>query len=150
MLLKAERYSSWLAADSRSDVDALPVDQSHQNQRYAWKIIHNRLRRLLYNEIKHLETYPNYKGARILGYLLNIMGLKLGEKSRNNRAYYSFHKIILKWVENNYLSLAGVEPTVASSCLPNGFLFNKKAKQIEKTYSIGMGSKIQKDFLNLS
>ncbi|WP_133134322.1 hypothetical protein [Legionella santicrucis] len=124
--------------------------KSHQNQRHAWKIIHSRLRRLLYNEIKQLETYPNYKGARILGYLLNIMGLKLGEKSRNNRAYYSFHKIILKWVENNYLSLVGVEPTVASSCLPSGFLFNEKEKQIEKTYSIGMGTKTQKDSLTLT
>lgn len=124
--------------------------ESHQNQRYAWKIIHNRLRRLLYNEIKQLESYPNYRGARILRFLLNIMGLKVGEKKKNNIVYYSFHKIILKWVENNYLRLVEVEPMVASSCLPSGFQLNTKEKQIEKTYLTGMGTKTQKDVLTLS
>jgi hypothetical protein len=39
-----------------------------------------KLSRLLFDEIRELETLAHYKSARILGLCLNVMGLKIGDK----------------------------------------------------------------------
>jgi hypothetical protein len=70
-----------------------PVDTNWQVQHNAvWadfgmgeqtrtrKVVLFKLHRLLFDEIRRLESLPNYKSARILGFCLNVMGLKIGNK----------------------------------------------------------------------
>lgn len=46
----------------------------------AWKIVQFKLRRLLYDEVAEMTTMPNYKGARILGLLMNVMGTNVSRE----------------------------------------------------------------------
>lgn len=67
----------------------------------AWKIVHFKLRRLLYDEILQLEKFPNYKASRILGFCLNVMGLKIREKTGYGSEYYPLHQAVLAWTRKN-------------------------------------------------
>ena len=42
----------------------------------AAKIIKHKLRRLIYDEILKMSEWPNFKGARMLGIALNVLGLR--------------------------------------------------------------------------
>jgi hypothetical protein len=44
------------------------------------KIARSKLRRLLFNEIKQLDTMPHFMAARLLGYCLYVIGLKVHDK----------------------------------------------------------------------
>ncbi|MBI5636605.1 MAG: hypothetical protein HZA03_01405 [Nitrospinae bacterium] len=57
----------------------------------SWKIVKFKLRRLLYDEILRMGGFPNYKSFRILGFCLNVMGLKTGKRSEINRDYTPLH-----------------------------------------------------------
>jgi hypothetical protein len=41
----------------------------------AHKIIAIKVRRLCYDEIKEMDDFPNFKGAKILGFCLHVLGL---------------------------------------------------------------------------
>jgi len=51
----------------------------------ATKIIALKVRRLLYDEIKRMDTFGNFKGARILGYCLHVLGLTLMDRHKGFR-----------------------------------------------------------------
>ena len=65
----------------------------------AAKVIKFKVRRLIYDEVTHLESFPNFKGARILGFCLNVMGFKV--EDQNNPDYKALQKAILSWTQNN-------------------------------------------------
>ncbi|MGH8109534.1 MAG: hypothetical protein ACREO1_12570, partial [Arenimonas sp.] len=70
----------------------------------AGKILQFKLRRLLYNEVVEMKTFPNFKGAKILGYCLNVMGLQEREQ-QSFRDSMALHKVILSWTKKNYVWL---------------------------------------------
>ncbi|MFQ5965107.1 MAG: hypothetical protein ACE5KZ_12590 [Candidatus Scalinduaceae bacterium] len=116
----------------------------------AWEIIHFKLRRLLYDEILQLEKIPNYKSSRILGFCLNVMGLKIGERKGLDRNYYYLHKVILKWTSNNYLRLKSIHPEVAESCLIGSISFDEQSNRLVKTYAKGLSLKAPEEYLKLN
>jgi len=59
--------------------------RSYNRDGQTWKIVRHKLRRQLYNEVCQLGKFPNYKSAGILGFLLNVMGLRIGDKENRNR-----------------------------------------------------------------
>jgi hypothetical protein len=60
------------------------------------KIIQFKVRRILYDEIAHLTEMPNYKGAKILGYCLNVLGTTTGSSKQNyGKESYALAKLIL-------------------------------------------------------
>ncbi len=115
----------------------------------AWKIIHFKLRRLLYNEILQLEKFPNYKSSKILGFCLNVMGLKIRQKKGYDSNYYSLHKALLAWTTKNYLRLKGVQPEVAESCLMGSISFDEQGTRLVKTYAKGLSLEAPKEYLEL-
>lgn len=116
----------------------------------AWKIIHFKLRRLLYNEILQLEEFPNYKSSIILGFCLNVMGLKIGKRKGNYREYYPLHKAVLAWTRNNYLRLKSIQPEVANSCLIGSISFDEQGDRLVKTYAKGLNLEAPKEYLELA
>ena len=54
----------------------------------AGRVVHFKARRLLYDEILRMNGFPNFKGARILGFCLNVMGLMVANDGihRESRA----------------------------------------------------------------
>lgn len=116
----------------------------------AWEIIHFKLRRLLYDEILQLEKFPNYKSSNVLGFCLNVMGLKIRKKKGYDREYYPLHKAVLAWTSNNYLRLKNIQPEVANSCLIGSISFDEQGKRLVQTYAKGLNLEAPKVYLELA
>ncbi|WP_223593714.1 hypothetical protein [Pseudomonas sp. A-R-19] len=97
------------------------------------QVIKFKLRRLLYNEITEMNHFPNFKGAKILGFCLNVMGLKppKGDYDKENRP---LHKAVLGWTKKQYVELQINKPRVAEACLVDGITYDAEKLQIVKTY----------------
>ncbi|MFZ5453640.1 MAG: hypothetical protein ACOZF2_17420 [Thermodesulfobacteriota bacterium] len=116
----------------------------------AWKIIQFKLRRLLYDEIIQLKELPNYQSSAILGFCLNVMGLKIRKKQLYNRNYYPLHQAVIAWATNNYLHLKNIQPDVAKSCLIGSISFDEQRDQLVKTYRKGLELEAPKEYLQLN
>ena len=116
----------------------------------AWKIVQFKLRRMLYDEIIELETFPNYKSAKILGICLNVMGMKTGPKKLYGREDYALRRAVLAWTKNNYLRLKDIQPDVARSCLIGSISFDVKGARLIKTYMKGLNLEAPKEYLELN
>lgn len=117
----------------------------------AWKIIRHKVRRTLYDEISKLTKFPNYKGARILGFCLQVMGVKLGDnKETYGRNSYALRKAILGWTEKGYLQLRETLPDVAESVLMGSISYDEDGQRLVKTYAKGLKREASKEYLNLS
>jgi hypothetical protein len=87
----------------------------------AWKAVRFKLRRLLYDEVRRMEQYPNYKSAKILGICLNVLGLTLPEQKRALREdEYALKKAILGWTKKRLKSIWTCRRTLWNShaCCP--------------------------------
>jgi hypothetical protein len=115
----------------------------------ARRIVQFKLRRLLYDEICRLKNSPNFKSSRILGFCLNVMGLKLGKKDGMGIEYYSLHRAVLKWTKNNYMRLRMTHPNVATSCLSGNISFEEGAGRLVKTYAKNLNLEEPKDYFEL-
>ena len=118
----------------------------------AWKVVHFKLRRLLFDEIRELEDMPNYKSASILGLCLNVMGLKLRKKKAYGgygSDWYALQIAVLHWTKKHYLHLVEALPDVASACLAGGITFDAENSRLVKTYAKGLDREAPKEYLDL-
>lgn len=96
------------------------------------KIVKFKLRRLIYDEIKELSEFPNFKGAKYLGLVLNMTGIKdknfAGEKSDS-----PLHSAVIRWTKRNYAKLVAENPVIAADCLVAGFTYDKTTNRITRT-----------------
>jgi len=99
----------------------------------AGKIIKKKLDRLIYDEIAYLKKFPNFKGARLLGYCLNVLGLKRKDNSldRHSRA---LHEAVINWTVTNFAWLFLYNSRVAEACLPTDTTYDQFTFQITKEY----------------
>lgn len=120
------------------------------NDSPAWKIVQFKLRRLLYNEIMDLEsTTPNYAAARILGICLNVMGLKMGNRSGYGRDHAALKAAVLTWMQRNYLHLREVNAEIADACLIGSITFDADHSRLVKTYAKGLKPEPDRAYLPL-
>ena len=102
------------------------------------KIVLFKLRRLLFDEVLSLETSPNYRSAAILGYLLNVMGIK--EPKANFRSEeIPLQKAVIAWTRRNYLALVKRQHKVAAAAMLGTISFDEPNSRIVKTYFEGLG-----------
>ncbi len=119
------------------------------NDNKSSRIFQHKVRRLIYDEIKTIDKFPNYQNVRILGYALNVMGVKR-KKQPNDRAYFALHDAVLKWTMSNFDKLYTSYPDVADSALIGSISYNPKTKSLIKTYRKGIGqNKAPQDVLKL-
>jgi len=93
------------------------------------KLIKQKLRRCLYNKIMNFNKYSNFESALILGFMLNILGLK-ADKNGLYKSWYGFHKLILKWTKYNYFSLLLKREDIAKKCLLGYVKLNRKKTKL--------------------
>ena len=115
----------------------------------AWRIIRFKLFRLIFDEVKKLESFPNFKGARLLGFCLNVMGLKVGNKNEYGKEVYTLRKAILNWTRKNYLELVQKNPRVGDSCITGTISFDAEHGRLVKTYALGLKQEPNKVYLDL-
>jgi len=115
----------------------------------AWRVIRFKLFRLLFDDIKEMERWPNYKGARLLGICLNVLGLTPGGKEGHDRQTYPLRKAVLDWTRKNYLSIERANPDIATYCLSGGVSFDAENKRLVKTYLRGTNLESPREYLQL-
>jgi hypothetical protein len=116
----------------------------------AGRVIKFKVRRLLYDEIIEMEKFPNFKGAKILGLCLNVLGLQLGTPpyDRHDRA---IHRAVLAWTRRNYVRLHTINPLVAAGCLVDQMTYDAEGPRLVRTYPIeNLRSEIRQVFFDLN
>jgi hypothetical protein len=102
------------------------------------KIVLFKLRRLLYDEVLDLERVPNFRSAAILGYLLNVLGLQVGQRRNHRVEEYQLRKAVISWTRRNYLWLVRRQHKVAAATILGRISFDSQRNQLVKTYSEGL------------
>jgi hypothetical protein len=128
--VRSPQWECWTIQHNSVWADLLT---SHHLDNPAGRVIKFKLRRLLYDEVADMERFPNFKGAKILGFCLNVMGLKLRMDNfdKDSRA---LHKTILAWTKKNYTWLHEYNLRIAEHCLVDGLAFEPDKLRIVKTY----------------
>lgn len=115
----------------------------------AGKVVKLKVRRLLYEEIAEMKRFPNFKGAKILGFCLNVMGLTFIDDNyrKDSRA---LHKVVLAWARKNYVWLHGYNPHIAEACLVDGMSYDAAHQRLVRTYPAqGLRREPKHVYLNL-
>jgi hypothetical protein len=114
------------------------------------KLILFKLRRLLYDELLQLEYSPNYRCAAILGYLLNVLGVKAYPRNRRLKTGDDgLRKVVVSWAKRNYLRLVKRHHKVAAAVLIGTISFDEERRQLVKTYAQGLSLTPSIDTLDL-
>jgi len=89
----------------------------------------------IYAEINEMKRFPNFKGARYLGFCLNVMGFPLNEKSSEQDGF-PLHRAVLRWSKKNFALLQRRNPEVADACLVAGMSYDPEQLRIVKCYPV--------------
>jgi hypothetical protein len=111
----------------------------------AGKMIKFKLRRLLYDEIVQMKDFPNYKGAKILAFCLNVMGLRIHEKNSLNVDSLALQKAVLSWTRKNFARLHTYNSRVMLAGFVENMSYNEAAQQIVKEYVAGLDREPPRD-----
>ena len=98
----------------------------------AAKIVQFKVRRLIYQEVTDMRRAPNFKGAHILGFCLNVLGFEASTQDyfRDSKA---LHKVILSWTRRHFSWLYSYNPRVAEACLVDGITYDAAHHRLVKT-----------------
>ncbi|MBX9630109.1 MAG: hypothetical protein K2X67_06250 [Burkholderiales bacterium] len=123
----------------------------HNDAEKAWDIVRMKVRRLLYTEIRRMEEFPNYKGARLLGLCLNIVGLNVPSRKpgQMQRGHYALAKAVRIWARKNYLKLRQDNSDVADAVLFGRLTFDESNNRLVVTYDKGLNTEAPKEYLQL-
>lgn len=103
----------------------------------AGKVVKFKLRRLLYDEIAEMKLFPNFKGAKILGFCLNVMGLTIGQGDYDKDCR-ALQTAVLRWTRRNFIWLYEYNPSIADECLVDGLTFDLENRRLVCTYPEGL------------
>jgi hypothetical protein len=142
--LKTKEFEGWSVQYS-----AIWSRLSNFDQSRTRKIVLFKVRRLLYEEVKCVEKHPNFMNAAYLGYLLNVLGLKEGNRRDFRRDEYPLRKAVISFARKNYLALVQRQHKVAAAVLVGTISFDKDKKQLVKTYNEGLNLVAPTDTLDL-
>jgi hypothetical protein len=117
----------------------------------SWRILQFRLRRLLFAEVKRMGDLPNYKGARVLGLILNVAGLvERKGRGRIDQNFAGLAKVSRCWAMKNFRGLREQLPDVAAAVLVGGISYDEERQRLVKTYAKGLRKDAPQEFLDLS
>ena len=100
----------------------------------AIRIIRRKICRILYDEIRKMDKWGNFKGGRVLGYCLNILGIRLRDKKGYQSEFYPFQKVVIDWTVKNYSRLLAEHPNVAKVCLHGKIGYDDATNSLTETY----------------
>lgn len=99
----------------------------------AGKVVKFKLRRLIFDEIARMNSFPNFKGAKILGYCLNVLGLTTRANDRD-KGREVLQKVVLSWTKKNYAWLYSYNARIGEACLVDGITYDAEHRILVKTY----------------
>jgi hypothetical protein len=92
-----------------------------------------KVRRLLYDDIAELSHFPNFKGAKILSFCINVMGFN-AKPTNHHHEMLALHKAVLAWTKTNYAKLRAANSRVADACLVDGITYDEENSRLVRTY----------------
>lgn len=122
---------------------------SFQRNTPAWKAIRFKFSRLVFDEVKRLETFPNFKSARVLGMCLNLFGLSMPPRDHHRREDVALSRAVIGWTKKHYLELARTHPPVAEHVLSADITFEPDQGRLVKTYAQGLRLEPNRSYLVL-
>jgi hypothetical protein len=135
----------WMVQHNTVWADLFSFDESK-----AMKVVKLKVRRLLYEEIKRMDKFVNFKGARVLGYCLNVLGLNLEDRHRGyQKEFYPLHAAALSWTKRNFRRLLDEYPDVAATCLHGSITYDEQHHRLVKTYSGNRRKEPPRTYLDL-
>lgn len=113
----------------------------------AGKVIYFKVRRLIYDEVVEMEESPNFRGARILGFCLNVMKYHV----RDERQYRDnpLAKVIFSWTKRNFASLYSGNPRVAAVCLVDGVTYEADRLRLVWTYPAALSQQDHYEYFHV-
>jgi hypothetical protein len=88
--------------------------------------------------------------ARLLGFCLNVLGLKLTDRHKGfRREFYPLQAAAISWVKANYRVLSAEHPEVAEACLQGQISYDRENHRLVQTYSDRTGKEPSREFLDL-
>jgi hypothetical protein len=142
--MKAKGFKNWSVHFS-----TIWAQFFHHHKSATRKIVLFKLRRLLYDEVLQLGRAPNFRSGAILGYLLNVLGVKEGPRRDHRAEEYQLRKSVITWARRNFLGLLQRYGKVALA-IPRGTIsFDEHRGRLVKTYIEGLELVAPTDILDL-
>lgn len=116
------------------------------------RMTRRKVRRHIWNEVRRMDKSPNYVGAKLISYCVNVFGFydSVHPKSGGSRSdYVAISKLVTRWLKSNYTSLAETHPPVAEACLPFNVVYDAAAKELVRTKEDPLTGKLRVTVLSL-
>ncbi|SAK27459.1 hypothetical protein [Burkholderia multivorans] len=144
--IKSPRDLCWSV--QHNDVWSSFFNNSQMDGR-AGNIVRFKLKRLLINQINEMNEFPNFRNSRILGLMLNVMGLK-EHRHAYGKSTRSLHRLVIRWTVKNYARLAKVRPALAENALVDGLTYDRHLQQLVHVKKSLLDRKVEPIVLQLA
>lgn len=144
---------------TRSDFTGWNVQHNRVWSDFSWLASHSpkvgkqlirKFTRLVYEEIKYIEKFPNYKSSRIIGFCLNVMGFNAKRKTGLDVQFFPLQRLLLKQVKKHFLKVRQkFPPEVTDAILVGTLSYDARGKRLIKTYIKGLNKKAPKEYFSL-
>ena len=114
-----------------------------ENETRKWLL--KRVSRIIFDEVQRMDKWFNFKGARYLGYCLNVLGFYDGRDKDFRKSESPLRLAVLSWTKKNYARMRLESPKVAEACLHGSVSFDSDTFEIVKTYANNTGTKPNED-----
>ena len=104
----------------------------------TWQVIRARLTRLIIYELRSVRKYADFRTIRIIGLLLNVLGLREEPKSALNSEFDVLRRYVIKLAKTSYMKIVTEQPHVAEAALIGGITFEPVSQRLVKTYARGL------------
>ena len=104
------------------------------------------MRRLIYDEIAEMNDFPNYEGAKFLGFCLNVMGLKDHGRYKMRADSIALQKAVLSWTRKNFAKLYFFNPRVALAGFVENMSYDDANRRIVSESLPGLSREPERHF----
>lgn len=115
----------------------------------TWKVVRARLTRLIIHELANVREYADFKSIRIIGLLLNVLGVTERPKVEMNSEFAFLRRYVVALVKSTYMKIVAEQPHVADAGLIGRITFDAANKRLVMTYSGGLEVEPAREYLDL-
>jgi hypothetical protein len=116
----------------------------------ARQVFRRRLFRLVRKEIAEISQRPNFKNTPILGYVLNIVGIRFQPKREGyGSAGYRFAWWVRAWTRCNFRRLYEKTPNIMKAALIDRLSYEEKSGLLYMTRPVFLRDKPRVQFVQL-
>lgn len=93
------------------------------------KLVKQMIRRRIYDEISRMDQMPNYKGAALVAFTLNVLGHHPLARS-HDRDSRPLKRVVVQWVKQHFHELHTTRPEIAAHCLVEGMTYDARLRRV--------------------